>query len=163
VFFLGEGTELKDLLAASKAEDWNPYVLLPGSAVQSDIFTTPSNLASKVLLAFPALPTDWSREGIAAFNTLRQKSGFSTRHLATQVTAYCSAQLLVQGLKLVGRHVSRWKLISALEGLHDFETGLTPRLSYGPNQHIGAPGAYVVTIDPINRQFKPLSDWIVPK
>ena len=163
VFFLGGDLEFKDFLVAAETAAWHPYVLLPGSAVQNDILLASADLASKVFLAFPTLPADLSREGIAAFNALREKYEFPRHHFATQVTAYCSAQLLVQGLKLAGRQLSRRKLISALESLYDFETGLTPRLSFGPNRHIGAPGAYVVNIDSTSRRFKAASNWIIPR
>jgi ABC-type branched-subunit amino acid transport system substrate-binding protein len=163
VFFLGEGSELKELLAAVHATDWRPYILLPGSSIQGDIFAESNDLLSKVLLAFPTVPTDWSPEGIAAFNRLRGNAGISTRHMVTEVITYCSAQLLVHGLKLVGRQLSREKFVSVLEGINEFETGLTQNLSFGANRHIGAPGAYVVSIDPNNKQFKISSDWLVPR
>jgi ABC-type branched-subunit amino acid transport system substrate-binding protein len=163
LYFLGGGAELKELLAAVHPTDWRPYILLPGSSIQGDIFAESNNLLSKILLAFPTVPTDWSPEGIAAFNRLRGNAGISTRHMVTEVITYCSAQLLVHGLKLVGRQLSRGKFISVLEGINEFETGLTQKLSFGANRHIGALGAYVVSIDPKNKQFKVSSDWLVPR
>ncbi len=163
VYFLGGGPELKELLAAVNTTDWLPYILIPGSSIQNNMFVVSNELLGRILLAFPTVPADWSPEGIAAFNTLRKKNSFTSRHIATQVMAYCSAQLFEQGLKRAERQVTRRKFLSALEGLYDFETGLTPKLSYGPNRHTGAQGAYVVTIDPKNKQFKILSDRLVPK
>ena len=40
------------------------------------------------------------------------------------------------------------QLVTALEGLYDYETGLAPRLTFGPNRRVGAAGAYIVRIDP---------------
>ena len=163
VYFLGRGPELKEFMEVVNTTDWLPYILIPGSSIQSDVFFVSNDLLSRILLAYPTVPTDWSSEGIAAFNALQKKNNFTTHHIATLVMAYCSAQLLEQGLKLAGRQVSRGKFLSALEGLYDFETGLTPKLSYGPNRHTGAIGAYVVAIDPKNKQFRILSDRLVPK
>ena len=39
--------------------------------------------------------------------------------------------LFSEGMKQAGRDASREKLVSALEGLHDFDTGLTPLISFG--------------------------------
>jgi len=163
VFFLGSGAELKSFLDAAKSIRWNPYLLLPGSMFEGDILVDHEDLADRIFLALPTLPSDRSREGVAGFETLREKYGFSTRHLATEVSAYCAAQVLVQGLKLAGREVSRKKLLTALEGLYDYDTGLTPKLRYGPNRRIGALGAYMVTLDKKTGRLKPVSGWMVPK
>jgi hypothetical protein len=79
---------------------------------------------------------------------------------ALQITALCSAKVLTQGLKLAGRTVTREKLVAALEGLYDFETGLMPRIEFGKNRRIGALGAYIVTLDPDKKQLRPVSAWL---
>lgn len=164
VFFLAPGNELQALLDAAESTPWRPYVLLPGSSSpQREIPEIGAGFVGKVLLALPSLPSDLSPEGIAAFETLRATYRLSARHLTAQVSAYCAAAILVQGLKLAGRDLSRAKLIAALEGLRDYDTGLTPRISYGPNRRIGAPGAYVVAIDPGGKRLKPVSGWLVPR
>lgn len=163
VFFLAAGGEFTNFMQAARATNWNPYLFLPGSVVQSDVVNTLAEQARQVFMAFPSLPADWSQEGLAEFNWLRQESEFANRHMTSQIAAYCSAKLLVQAIKLAGRQLTRQKLIVALESVQNFETGLSQRLNFGPNRHVGAPGAYVVTIDPVNKQFKPVSDWIVPK
>ena len=40
-----------------------------------------------------------------------------------------------------------------LEGLHDFDTGLTPRLSFGPGRRLGLNGAHIVTVDLPDQRF----------
>lgn len=67
--------------------------------------------------------------------------------MVSQLAALASAELLEEGLRQAGRDVSREKLIVALEGLYDHETGLTPRMSFGPNRRVGARGAYVLTVE----------------
>jgi hypothetical protein len=56
--------------------------------------------------------------------------------------------------------LSREQLVIALEGLYEFDTGLTPRLVFGPNRHVGAAGAYVVTINSETKQFISASGWV---
>jgi hypothetical protein len=77
-----------------------------------------------------------------------------------QVSAYTAAVVLTEGLRRTGRQVSRKKLLGHLERLYDFEAGLVPPLSYGPNQRVGAPGAYIVTVDLEARSFRPVSGWM---
>jgi hypothetical protein len=61
--------------------------------------------------------------------------------------------LLSEGMKQAGRDASREKLINALEGLHDFDTGLTPLISFGPGRRLGLNGAHVVTVDLPDQRF----------
>ncbi|MCZ6872331.1 MAG: hypothetical protein O7G88_02195 [bacterium] len=77
--------------------------------------------------------------------------------LTAQLTTLASATLLVEGRKLVGREVSREKLVQTLEGLYEFRTGLTPAITYSPNRRIGALGAYIITMNLEARRFVPLS------
>ena len=68
--------------------------------------------------------------------------------------------LLVEALKRVGKELTREKLIQTLEGFYEFQTGLMPPLTYGPNRRIGALGAYVVLVDLKQKNFKPVSGWV---
>ena len=52
------------------------------------------------------------------------------------------------------------KLITTLEGLYEYDTGLMPRITFGPNRRIGALGAYVVTIDPEKKLFPARLEWV---
>ena len=79
--------------------------------------------------------------------------------MAAQISAYSAAKILVEALKRAGKDVSREKLIQSLEGLYEYQTGLTPAITYGPNRRVGAMGAYIVAIDLNGKQFVPASGW----
>ena len=80
------------------------------------------------------------------------------------IVAYVGRQsareILVEGLKRAGKDVSREKLVAVLEGLYEFETGLTPQITFGPNRRIGALGAYIASVDPVEKKIISVSDWI---
>jgi hypothetical protein len=59
-------------------------------------------------------------------------------------------------LRKAGRDLSRVRLVEGLESLYAFDTGVTPKLSYGPNRRIGALGAHIVTVDLANKTYKPV-------
>ena len=61
--------------------------------------------------------------------------------------ALAAAKVLLEGLRRAGRDVTRQKLVSSLEELYDFSTGLTPNITFGPNRRIGAGGTYVIEYD----------------
>jgi hypothetical protein len=70
------------------------------------------------------------------------------------------AVVLVEGLKRAGRALSRERLVSSLEALHAFETGLSPPVTFGPDRRVGVLGAYVVEVDPAGRAFRPAGGFI---
>jgi hypothetical protein len=49
--------------------------------------------------------------------------------------------------------------VDGLEALYDYETGVTPPLSYGPNRRVGARGAHVVAVDLANGSYQPIGGW----
>ena len=162
VFFLGSGQEQAALIKEAGRTHWAPYILIPSSLAGKEIMDAPLIFTDRIFMSFPMLPSDQTQDGAAEFAELARNHKLPREHLATQIIAYCTAKILVEGLKLSGSELSREKLIKTLEGLYDFETGLTPRITYGPNRRIGALGAYVVGIDLTKKQFVPASGWITP-
>jgi ABC-type branched-subunit amino acid transport system substrate-binding protein len=139
---------------------WFPFIFLSSSSGGTEIFTAPPRFKGKLFFSFPTSPADQTQEGINEFRALATKYKLPGHHLAVQMSAYCAAKILVEALKRAGKDLSREKLISALEGLYEYPTGLTPAITYGPNRRIGALGAYVVTIDLEQKQFLPAGGWI---
>lgn len=114
----------------------------------------------KIFLAFPTVPADISPAGMAEFSALREKYKIAPRHTASQLAAFGAAKVFAEALKRAGRDLSRERLITALEGFYDFETGVTPRLTFGPNRRVGAAGASIVTIDPDKKEFTHAGGWV---
>lgn len=160
VVFLGSGQQLKSLAEEAEQIGWMPYVLAPGSLITKATFDTLLTLADRFFLAYPLLPPDPTDAGMQELRALRERYQLPAGHLTAQLSAYCAAKVLVEGFKRAGRELNREKLIAALEGLYEFDTGLTPPMTYGPNRRIGAPGAYIVTIT--HKGFAPVSSWLVP-
>lgn len=163
IFFLGTGTEAVGFMKEAERLSWLPDIFMPGSLAGREILDAPATFKGKLFLSFPTLPGDHTEAGIAEYRALAEKYKLSQKHLAAQFTALCAARILVEGLKLAGRDLSREKLISALEGLYELETGLTPRITFGANRRVGAMGAYLVAVDPEKKEFIPASGWITPK
>jgi hypothetical protein len=120
-------------------------------------------LEGKIYLAFPSIPQDQTAAGLRELEELLKSRGLSLRHRPSQVAALASAKVLVEGLKIAGRDLTRDKLLRALESLYDFHTGLTPPLTYGVNRRIGALGAYVVALDLETGAFEQVGGWVAPR
>ncbi|MDX6384499.1 MAG: hypothetical protein QOK48_2072 [Blastocatellia bacterium] len=161
VFLLSSSANAGALLKNAEAADWAPSVYLLGSLIGKDITgLVPVKLKDKVFLAFPTVPADFSDAGAAEFRTLLEKYKLKSTHVAAQASAFAAAKILVQGLERAGKNLSREGLVTTLEGLYEFDTGLTPKITFGPNRRIGAFGAYIITIDPEKKLFPASVEWI---
>ena len=161
VYFFGSNGEESAFLKEADAAGWRPDVLMLGALTGRDLVASvPAGFKGKVFVAFPTVPGDITQAGGAELRALSEKYKFQVRHTAAQLSALAAAKVLVEGLQRSGRDLSRERLITSLEGLYDFETGLTPRLTFGPNRRVGAAGAYMVTVDTDARQFALAGDWV---
>ncbi|HEX7176508.1 MAG TPA: ABC transporter substrate-binding protein [Pyrinomonadaceae bacterium] len=155
------GGEASALVKEAAALGWTPHVFFLGMMAGRDFpGEAPAGFKDRVFLSFPTIPADVTPAGVAEFRALQEKYKFAPRHVAAQLSAFAAAKIFVEGLQRVGRDLSRERLVTALEGFYDFETGVTPRLTFGPNRRVGAAGAYVVTIDPEKKEFVPASGWV---
>jgi len=161
VFFLGSGTEAAAFMSEVDAIGWTPSIYMLGSLVGRNISEAVTvKLKDHTFLAFPTVPTDVSEAGAAEFSGLLQRNKLPSNHAAAQASAMAAARILVYALERCGKDLSRERLITTLEGLYEYDTGLMPKITFGPNRRIGALGAYVVTIDPEKKLFPATLEWV---
>jgi ABC-type branched-subunit amino acid transport system substrate-binding protein len=132
-----------------------------GSLIGSNITAavTPK-MKDRIFLAFPTVPTDVSEAGATEYTALLQRNKLPSTHAAAQASAIAAARILVHALESCGKDLSRERLITTLEGLYEYDTGLMPKITFGPNRRIGALGAYVVTLDPEKKLFPASAEWV---
>ena len=160
VFFFGMGKEQPSLLDEAAAANWTPHLFLLGVMTGKELPTSVAAFRNNIFIAYPTLPADLNSEAVAEFRALHEKYKFVPRHTASQLAAFATAKVFVEGLTRAGKDVNREKLITALEGLYEYETGMTPRITFGPNRRVGAAGAHVVRIDLAGKEFATASGWI---
>lgn len=161
VFLFGSPGDEMALVKEADAAGWRPDIFLLGAFTGRDLAASvPAGFGGKVFLSFPTIPADVTKEGIEELRALASKYKFTVRHAAAQLSALAAAKLLAEGLERGGKDLSREKLVTALEGLYDYETGLTPRVTFGPNRRVGASGAYIVTIDAERKEFALMGGWV---
>ncbi|HEF4763140.1 TPA: ABC transporter substrate-binding protein [Pseudomonas putida] len=153
VFYLGSSSGFRRLAERLQTAGQVPYLFAASNQVAGDLQQMPRDFSRRVFLAYPFVPSDWTLAGRQALTQLRERQRLGGEHAVLQVGAFSSMMLLSEGMKQAGRDASREKLVSALEGLHDFDTGLTPLISFGPGRRLGLNGAHVVTVDLPDQRF----------
>src|SRR6202008_3237298 len=98
--------------------------------------------------------------GAAEYSGLLQRNKIGSTHAAAQASAIAAAKILVHALERCGKDLTREQLITTLEGLYEFDSGLVPKITFGPNRRIGELGAYVVTMDPEKKLFPASVEWV---
>lgn len=159
IVILGSGTETLSLLELAERLAWHPHVLGVATAAEG-LFQAPGSFAGKIAIALPALPGAATREAANAYRALATEYHLPAEHLSAQLSALAGAEVLIDALQRTGRDLSREKLIAQLEDLRRFQTGFAPPLTFGPNQRLGARGAYVFPLDLAQRRLAPEGGWL---
>lgn len=161
VFLLDSGADAAAFFKAAEAADWMPSVYLLGTLVgKTAPELIPAKMKDRVFFAFATVPADVSAEGVAEYSGLLQRNKLTSAHAAAQASAIAAAKILVHALELCGKDLSRERLVTTLEGLYEYDTGLMPKVTFGPNRRIGVLGAYIVTIDPEKKIFPASAEWV---
>jgi ABC-type branched-subunit amino acid transport system substrate-binding protein len=160
VLLLGSSADLTAFMTEADKANWFPQILLQSGVLDRSVFDAPAGFEGKLLFTLPTSPNDHKVEALTEYRSLTEKYKLQPKHQAAQLSAYAAAKLLIEGLKRAGKDLSRERLIQVLEGFYEYQTGLTPPITWGPNRRIGAMGAYVVRVDIKGKQFVPASGWI---
>ena len=158
VFSLLAAEQNVQFLQAAAAHDWYPICFLLGELVGRQLFDAPRDLTAASFCHLAACHRSYRRH-----SRLQQ----ACRQIQVADGPFGG------GVRIVGRDespgsslaagrrgLSRERLIEQLETFHEYRTGFAPPLTFGPNRRVGASGAYVVTIDLINKKLVPVSDWV---
>lgn len=114
-------------------------LLFAGNLLPPDFF----QYGDRVRVALTATPGDLTSAGVAEYRAFAARNSISGTHFAT----YAAAQAFVHALKESGRELTRESLRQALEGLYEFETGVTPALTFGRGRRIGSPRIHIAAMD----------------
>jgi hypothetical protein len=113
----------------------------------------------RVLFVYPP-GLEGHEERLQVFSAFLRRHGLQPGHLAFQLHAYASARVLVESLRQAGADVTRVELVQALEALRDFDTGVSPRVTFGVDQRVGVQGAQLVRVSPESGRLQSASPWI---
>lgn len=154
VFFFGGASEISTCAQEMQRAGLTAPLLTSVMMLGRRAFELTPEVAARTYLSYPAgLPP---HADFRAFLSTMRSGQVELRSPAFQTVAYAAAQTLIEAIKLSTRRLNRPTLISSLEGLNEYQTGVVPPLTFGPNRRVGSVGSYVVGIDLQKQQYIPL-------
>ncbi len=161
LFFFGPADEAKAL--ASEMERTGLKIPILSSVVMlgRGAFDLPASIAAQTFLTYPSsIP---NQDDFAEFLATLKTSNVALRTPAFQSIAFAATKVLLEAVKLSGKRLDRATLISSLEQMQDFRTGVAPPVTFTPNRRVGSRASYIVGIDMTKMQYQPLTDRRTPK
>ena len=95
--------------------------------------------------------------GVKAYRTAMQKYFDKNEPNRYSLSGYFAAMLFAEGAKRAGRNLTRETLITALENVKSFDSGILPPLSIGADHETQKQGFWVRVE---KGRFKALTDWL---
>ncbi len=148
--FLEEASEL----------GWQPSLYIPGVLNTPNFTKALPRFAGDVFFSFPSRWFAPSTHHQATLQRLAATYHLTSEHWQMQLRVLAGVQLLVEGLTRMGREVTREKLVTTLEGFYEFQTGISPPVTFTPNRRVGARGAYIGTFDAHTQQWVQVGQWM---
>jgi ABC-type branched-subunit amino acid transport system substrate-binding protein len=148
VFYDGGPMRLAALSEEAARSGWRPAILTTSLAASSAALARMRTAVARVHIVYPLLGSDQSPEALKELQALQVAYDVPARHQPLQIPALVAGRLFVEVLQRVGRDLTRTKFVAALAALQDFETGLMPPISFGPNRRTGLRGAHVLRLSP---------------
>ncbi|WP_338866490.1 ABC transporter substrate-binding protein [Myxococcus stipitatus] len=156
VLYSGTPEGLDTLLRALESRNLDVRVLAPASLAIPEVV---GHSTGRVHFLYPAGLGERAPD-LEDFTAFMKRHDLRPGHTAFQVGAYAAARVLVEALTRAGAEVTRASLTQQLEALRDFDTGVSPPVTFGANQRIGIQGAQLAALDPTTGQLVAVSGWI---
>ena len=156
---------MKEWLSALAIRGEVPRVVIPGALADRDLVDAPATRKGRIVLALPVDPSDQTSEGPWAAIAARRLVVLGKRpiDIAPHRSPPSPPRIsLSRILKRAGRDIDYANSTRHGDGRHirDFQTGLTPPLTFGPNRHVGATGAYAAVVDLSSHRLVPTGRWL---
>ncbi len=167
VFVFATPAMLKGLIDESVTVGFTPTFLAHGHISTPQTYGALSSaFKNKFFLSFPTVPSDVS--AISEYRALQANHSLTSSHVASQLQTLAAAKVFVEGLKRAALQpgkpldvkAAREQVINALENLRDFDTGFSPRITFGQERRIGARGAYLISFDPDAKQLVAVGGFV---
>jgi branched-chain amino acid transport system substrate-binding protein len=88
-------------------------------------------------------PEDENDPGVKEYQKIMNKYFPKERFSNATISGVLIAKVTAEAIKRTGKNLTREGLITALENMKNYDTGIAPPISYGPNIRLGYTAVYL--------------------
>lgn len=148
VVLVGSYTPVAEIVKRAHKKGWKP-LFLTVSFVGTDDFIKEAGADAEGTIITEVVPPYYLTDlpTVALYRkTIAAQTNVKPSFVGLE--GFVDAMVLVEGIKRAGKDLTRAKLISALEGIHNQDMGLGPKLilSYSPTNHKGFKSVYPTVV-----------------
>ncbi|MBI3825721.1 MAG: ABC transporter substrate-binding protein [Candidatus Rokubacteria bacterium] len=139
---------------------WNDTLMVSSGPLTDERFLALAGDAAENVEGLSLWPDPGTSDlpGVKLYREQFQKHFPGTPGSRYSLSGYFAAMLFTEGAKRAGRTLTREGLITALEGMKGFDSGILPPMTIGPVDHETQRQGFWVRME--KARFKPLSDWL---
>jgi len=160
VIMVGPYAPIAEIVKRGRGTGWNPlYVTVSFVGTEAYIKAMGKDGEGAVITQVVPPYNRTDLPSVALYLKLLKKYFPETQPNFVSLEGFVDAMVLAEGLKRVGKDLTREKFIEAIEGMRDFDIGLGPqlKLNYGPRDHKGFDTVYYTVVR--DGQAIVFSDW----
>ncbi len=160
VILAGPYAPVAEIVKAAHAAGWHPLFLTVSFVGTEEFIKLAGSDAEGTIITQVVPPYDRTDfPTVALYREYLLKYYPGTPPSFVSLEGFVDAMVLVEGLRRAGKDLTREKLITAIESIHNHDIGLGPKLTlnYGPTDHKGFDDVY----DTVIQGGKPVvfTDW----
>ena len=158
VVMVGTYAPLAEFVKRARGDKWTS-VFLTVSFVGTEAFAKAAGKDGDGVIITQVVPPPSRRDlpAVAQYQAALKKYLPEASANFVSLEGFVNAKVLVEGLRLAGRDLSREKLVTAIEGIRDLDLGIGMTASYSSSRHHAFDVVYVTVL----RDGEPtvLADW----
>jgi branched-chain amino acid transport system substrate-binding protein len=158
VVFLGIPKDAALVMREANNLGWKPQFSGHNALGDPQTFQLAGPLAEGAIAIAVMEPLDSEKPAVKAFIAAQQKYKPSTKPTTYSMHAYQAGKLFAEALKRSGGKTDEASIVSALEGMKGFDTGLMAPLTFSADQHAGALAGAIMKAE--GGKWKIVSGWL---
>ena len=158
VVFLGIPKDAALVMREANNLGWKPQFSGHNALGDPQTFQLAGPLAEGAIAIAVMEPLDSDKPAVKAFIAAQQKYKPNTKPTTYSMHGYQSGKLFAEIVKRAGGKTDEASIVSAIEGLSGFDTGLMAPLTFSSKQHAGALAGAIMKAE--GGKWKIISGWL---
>jgi branched-chain amino acid transport system substrate-binding protein len=158
VVFLGIPKDAALVMREANNLGWKPQFSGHNALGDPQAFQLAGPLVEGAIAIAVMEPLDSDKPAVKAFIAAQQKYKPNTKPTTYSMHGYQAGKLLAEAIKRSGGKTDEASIVSALESMKNYDTGLMAPLTFAPDRHAGSMAGAIMKAE--GGKWKIISDWL---